>query len=307
MASSKLELAPNASSTLLTPPPTSTSSPISKKEVQSPNHFKYYTNHLNKTQFNLILINCSINLVKILYKDSVDVKDMRFFVIEILRRSKTSIQSLQLACYYLFKLIKDGKNVANDPLLKDYKKLFLGLIILASKFNQDSNYAFKSWLKICGIKDDDQKVNLKTLREVETKCLGLLNYDLYLNGLPYENWCNILIIFGYDFISYQVVNDQDGENEIHWESNDVSIANKLSKWNTFFRSLNVNNLNVVKINFNSYYANQMDKKIFVNGKDTQGSIPSLFHQGGSRKRSCGEDAPIIAGFSSHKKLRVETI
>ncbi|KAG2736286.1 hypothetical protein G9P44_000376 [Scheffersomyces stipitis] len=301
VGTSNLDLPSQESSsvTLLTPPPTSSSSPINRKENLSPNHFKYYTNHLNKTQFNLILINCSINLMKTLYKDSVDEKDLRFFIIEVLRRSKTSIQSLQLACYYMFKLVKDEKDVASDVHLKDYKKLFLGLVILSSKFNQDCNYSFKTWLKICGIKEDDQKSNLKTLREVEIKCLGLLNYELYLNGLAYENWCNILIIYGYDFISYQIVNSRNhDENEIHWESNDASISNKLKKWKGFFGQLSINNLSVVKINFNNYYANQMDRKIFIDAK----KAPVSLFSSGSRKRSCGGNADAF-DFGTNKKVK----
>ncbi|QEL59906.1 hypothetical protein CJJ09_001993 [Candidozyma auris] len=99
--------------------------------------------------------------MKMLYPSSVtqvdDVK-LRFFIIEILRRSKASTQTLQICCYYMFKLV----NKKQEELPSCPKKLFLALIILSSKFNQDHNYSFKSWLKICGCKGtDDSSLNLQ--------------------------------------------------------------------------------------------------------------------------------------------------
>ncbi|KAK6203576.1 uncharacterized protein RJT21DRAFT_28452 [Scheffersomyces amazonensis] len=317
---SNLELT-SSDSSYLTPPPTSTNSPLStSKQVLSPNHFQYYTNHLNKSQFNSILINCAANLIKILYKDEVNEKDFKFFIVEIIRRSKTSIQSLQLTCFYLVKLIQKQVNLTQYPILKDSKKLFLGLIIIASKFNQDHNYSFKSWLKICGIKVEDLQANVKILKEVEVKCLGLLNYELYINGLVYENWCNILIIFGYDFIKYQFItnnkvsishennnNEEDEENQIIWELNQSIIKMKLSKWIKFFMNLNTSNLNLIKINFNNYYLNQLNKKIFVKSKEESESIPSLFASIStptiSRKRSCGDEI-IFNETTNPKKVRL---
>ncbi|KAK6462059.1 hypothetical protein DFJ63DRAFT_335416 [Scheffersomyces coipomensis] len=317
----------------LTPPPTSTNSPKSSSsstttnsKLLSPNHFQYYTNHLNKSQFNSILITCATNLIKILYKNEINEPDFKFFIIEILRRSKTSIQSLQLTCFYLFKLIQNKTQIHKYPILKDSKKLFLGMIILASKFNQDHNYSFRSWLKICGIKVEDLPTNLKILKEVEIKCLTLLNYELYINGLVYENWCNILIIFGYDFIKYQFIteseteikhNDENGENQIIWELNQIIIKNKLQKWIKFFMNLNISNLNLIKINFSNYYLNQLNKKIFIKKSDDE-SIPSLFatisssttesttssSTSVSRKRGACGDEVIINESINHKKVRL---
>lgn len=267
----------------LTPPSTSSSSPLDKEHLL-PNNFKYYTKHLNKNQFNHILINCTVNLTKILYgAESIDEDDVRFFMVEILKRSKTLIQTLQLTCYYLIKLIKLETDIHAS--FKDAKKLFLGLLIISSKFNQDYNYSFKSWLKICGIHEDDhvksQTFNLKMLKSIEFKCLTLLNYETYINGLSYENWCNILIIFGYDFIKLQLVGEgqqsKPGLNKIIWETNDYKVQKKLTKWCNFFKhNLNGNSLNLIKINFNNYYLNQLGTKIIVSERKGIESVPSLF-------------------------------
>lgn len=303
------DLLSKTSGDLLTPPPTNSSSPLNK-ETLLPNNFKYYTKHLNKNQFNTILINCSINLMKILYHDEaefrlpMDEKELKFFVVEILRRSKTSIQTLQLTCYYLVSLIKSTDSISKDPMLKNPKKLFLGLLILASKFNQDYNYSFKSWLKICGVAEQGASnadgFNVQVLRQIEIKCLAALNYDTYLNGLNYENWCNILVIFGYDFIKFQLINNST--NNIYWELNDVKLQNKMQKWYRFFHdNLKVHNLKMIKVNFNNYYLNQVGKKILIQKKPTA-SVPSLFGQTSQATSTCGKRSIEDAETTANKKV-----
>lgn len=265
---------------LVTPQCDDIESPITQKLKYSPifppNNYKYYNDHLNKSQFNLILINSSINLLKILYPNcDIDKLNLKFFIIEILRRSKTSIQSLQICGYYIFKIIQNQaqENFKQEDLPDCPKKLFLGLVILASKFNQDHNYSFKSWLKICGCKNesDDKDLNLQNLRKIEINCLNLLNYQLYLNGLKYENWCNILIIFGYDFIKFHKINNELNVNELNWESDDLKINLKLIKWFKFLINMNEANLKSVRINFVDYYNNQLGKKVLVNYQDLSSS------------------------------------
>jgi hypothetical protein len=235
----------------LTPPTSSVPSPLA---TLSPNHHNYYTNHLNKAQFNSILINCSVNLLKILYtkkqQQPFDEKPLRVFILEILRRSKTSIQTLQLTSFYLYKLIVSKKESINlEP-----KKLFLGLIIVASKFNQDYNYSFRSWCKICGLHEN----YVANLRKIEFEILTKLDYELSLMNKKYENWCNLLLIFGYDFIKYQLINDD--KNDIIW---DDMILEKIASWHLFFGHLNLDSLNAINVNFTDYFKNQLNKKVFI--------------------------------------------
>jgi len=241
-------------------PDTPSSDVLIDDEIILPNDYKYYQNNLDKNQFNLALINCSVNLVKLLYLNDPKVKingpNLRFFVIQILKRSKTSIQNLQICCYYLLKLIKN-ENV--HDLIEDPKQLFLGLVILSCKFNQDANYSFKTWLKILGLPQDQNQINF--LKKVEINLLSNLDYNLYINNLTYENWCNILLIFGYDFVKYQ--NIHFSKSEIVWDSNNVIINEKLSKWKSFFLHLNLSTLDAVNIKFINYYLKQFNKKIFI--------------------------------------------
>ncbi|KAI5949075.1 PCL5 [Candida theae] len=275
-------------STLLTKPLSPTAS--------APNHHDYYYQaHLSKAQFNSILVNSATNLLKILYskqkQHTCDTVKTKQFIIEILKRSKTSIQSLQLACFYIYKLIITTKN---SQLPIKCQHLFLGLVIIASKFNQDYNYSFKSWCKIIGL-DEDAK-HIQHLRSVEIQILGLLNYELGLMGDKYENWCNILFIFGYDFIKYQIIKqsstmrDDILSNDLIWDLDMVSYTDKLSKWWQFFNDLNIDNLKFVKIRFETYFSQQLNQKVFI------------VQQEAGRKR-CRDDVTVTL-FDHIKKIKV---
>lgn len=274
---------------LLTPPATTDTSPINK-DYLLPNNFKYYNEHLNKQQFNSILLNCSINLLKMLYPQVHFQKvNMKFFIIEIIRRSKSSIQVLQVCCFYLLKMKKLANDLLNQMKLPECpKRLFLGMLIVASKFIQDSNYSFKSWLKICGCDNDNgsskQMLDLALLRKTETDCLKLLGYETYINGLKYENWCNVLIIFGYDFIKYHNIS----KKQLIWETDDKVLRMKLAKWSKFLQNLNINSLDFVKINFSNYYFSQFGKKIFQDSDFQAKRIGSLFDSN-KRKLDMNED------------------
>lgn len=241
--------------------------PVASPIIQ-PNNFQYYNCHLNKCQFNNMLVICVTNLLKILYGKNFDYTKLKNFVIELLKRSKTSIQILQLTSWYLMKLI--NSDVISQ--IKDPRKLFLGLIIIASKFNQDFNYSFKTWLKIVGFsKSNTTAFNINDLKLLEINCLKLLDYKIYLNNLNYENWCNILIIFGYDFLkTHLILNNQ---SHLIWED-DLRIELKLLKWKKFFlTNMNIVNLHKIKINFDNYYSNQLGKKIIIKNE-----VESLFNK-----------------------------
>ncbi|KAI5967197.1 PCL5 [Candida margitis] len=300
---------------LLTPPSASSSSSSPEGDslaavkasitAFSPNHHDYYHQaHLSKAQFNSILVNCATNLLKILYskqqhqQHTCDTKQVKQFIIEILKRSKTSIQSLQLACFYIYKLIIATTNNKNNNLHLPMKcqHLFLGLIIIASKFNQDYNYSFKSWCKIIGLGDEDTTKHVKHLRNVEVQILGLLNYEMGLMGDKYENWCNILFIFGYDFIKYQIIkqNQMDNvvSNDLIWDLDVSSYMIKLDKWRQFFQDLKLDNLNLVKIRFESYFTQQLNQKVFI-----------VLEQQESTKKRCRDDITVSL-FDHVKKIKV---
>lgn len=261
-------------------PDSNTASPKSSvsaiTEHYSPKDLKYYNGHLSKAQFNLILVNSFLNLLKLIYRD-VDQAKLRYFVVEVMRRSKTTTQSLQICCYYFYRILNGPqKDIPSCP-----KKLFLGLIILSSKFNQDYNYSFKTWLKICGCKENDEtcNLNLKKLKQVESQCLVLLGYNLYINNSKYENWCNILLIFGYDFISLHQVSS----GVITWCTVEES-AKKLGRWQKFLLHMDDMQLSEAKVSFKHYYARLIGNKVVT---ASPCKINSLFD-----KRSLEDSAEV---------------
>ncbi|KAI5956281.1 PCL5 [Candida jiufengensis] len=262
---------------LLTPPNSQNStSSIDQQQIltspatqslKQPTSPDYYQANLNKPQFNSILVYCTSNLLKILYTNHstipFDEKQIKIFIIEVLKRSKTSIQSLQLTCFYIYKLINSFANSQEEKSVKiSVKNLFLGLIIISSKFNQDYNYSFKSWCKICGLNIETPiklQENIKNLKQIEIYLIDLLKFELYLNGDKYENWCNILFIFGFDFIKYQKC--FNSEVIIEWDLDIISNNEKLNKWFNFFQNLKIDNLNLIKISFESFYKSKIGDKI----------------------------------------------
>ncbi|KAI5967804.1 PCL5 [Candida pseudojiufengensis] len=338
----------NTDHSLLTPPtsqPTTTttttfqnftSSPLlltfnqqspKQKQTNSPNHPDYYNANLNKAQFNSILVNCTSNLLKILYTNhsistnsSFNEKEIKLFIIEILKRSKTSIQSLQLTCFYIYKLINSFATTSEkqEPIKISVKNLFLGLIIISSKFNQDYNYSFKSWCKICGLKIDSPtklKENIRILKDIEFYLLKILNFELFLNGEKYENWCNILFIFGFDFIKFQKLQSnlqslenttvskeiKDGKDSIiEWDLDNFSNITKLNKWFKFFNNLKIENLNLIKISFESFYNSKIGEKIFYVNDVTNNEVIS--------KKRCIDDNEHtynnVGVFNRVKKIKV---
>lgn len=246
--------------------PCTSLSPTLESDHYSPNNQKYYNEHLTKVQFNSILINCTLRLLKLCYSQECRFEDakLKYFILEVMRRSKTTTQSLQICCYYLFKIINGKKPVDLCP-----KKLFLGMIILASKFNQDHNYSAKTWLKICGCDEstENSTLNLAKLKETERLCLQTLNYSLYINSAKYENWCNVLLIFGYDFILMHQV----PLGILNWYGEGACVK-KLCYWKMFLIRLEESTLKQTRINFKQYYANQIGTKVVTTGPSKIGSV-----------------------------------
>lgn len=157
---------------LVTPP----SSVELSKEVPQPETKVDLKNYIRNATI-LILSN---------WKDC-KIKPMEFskFLKEILTRSRCSINILQIAIFYLFKL--EGKIKKGSIHLQCPKKVFLICLILSFKFNLDSNYKLLSWSKMSGL-------SINELNLYETKILIDLNYNLNEINKPgiFNAWCNFL-------------------------------------------------------------------------------------------------------------------
>jgi hypothetical protein len=121
---------------------------------------------------------------------------LRTYIQEILKRTKTSFSTLQVALFYLL-LIKahvpaidftkeQPRDMATIRGFQCGRRMFLTSIILASKYLQDRNYSSKAWSKITSLPVEEINAN-------ETAFLRAVNWKLHIAESKFERWQNILI------------------------------------------------------------------------------------------------------------------
>lgn len=121
---------------------------------------------------------------------------LRTFVQEVLRRSKTSYSTLQVALYYLI-LIKSfvpTRDFTMDQLMDSPscqamqcgRRMFLTALILASKYLQDRNYSARAWSKISGLRTSEINANEMTF-------LAAINWKLHVPEPLFNRWTDIVL------------------------------------------------------------------------------------------------------------------
>lgn len=122
-----------------------------------------------------------------------NILDLRKFVQEVLRRSKTSHSTLQVALFYLMLLIPfvpkpdapESKDLERRALMCG-RRMFLAALILASKYLQDRNYSMSAWARISGLKKEEICFN-------ELAVLKTLSFDLHVSESKYKTWTELVI------------------------------------------------------------------------------------------------------------------
>ena len=120
------------------------------------------------------------------------------FIHELLRRSKTSHSTLQVALFYLL-LLKDkqaGLHFMNDQpeqlgasacrTMQCGRRMFLAALMLASKYLQDRNHSARAWSRICGLR-------IREINENETAYLKCIDHNLHIKKDVFENWSRIVL------------------------------------------------------------------------------------------------------------------
>ena len=124
------------------------------------------------------------------------VLGLRTFIQEVLKRSKTSYSTLQVALYYLV-LIKafvpkcdftmeqfDDSNASRA--MQCGRRMFLAALILASKYLQDRNYSARAWSKISGLKVCEINTN-------EMAFLLAVNWKLHIPESLFQRWTDVVL------------------------------------------------------------------------------------------------------------------
>ncbi|KAJ3201744.1 hypothetical protein HDU67_001083 [Dinochytrium kinnereticum] len=145
---------------------------------------------------------------------------LRIFVQEILKRSRASFSTLQLALLYIVRM-RNKIAVVASPLARSSsflpatttattntttldgnarfpavvarggehtcgRRMFLAALMVASKYLQDKNYSNRAWSKISGLPLDQVNTN-------EQRFLEAVGYELYVNQKTFGVWSSALI------------------------------------------------------------------------------------------------------------------
>ncbi|KAL8933616.1 MAG: hypothetical protein Q9216_006285 [Gyalolechia sp. 2 TL-2023] len=121
---------------------------------------------------------------------------LRTFVQEVLRRSKTSYSTLQVALYYLVLIqsciprhdftMEQREDSQACRAMQCGRRMFLASLILASKYLQDRNFSARAWSKISGLKACEINMN-------EIAFLKAVNWKLHIPEPVFQRWTDVVL------------------------------------------------------------------------------------------------------------------
>ena len=121
---------------------------------------------------------------------------LRVFVQEVLRRSKTSYSTLQVALYYLILIqscipkhdftMEQSEDSPACRSMQCGRRMFLAALILASKYLQDRNFSARAWSKISGLQTCEINSN-------EMAFLSAVNWKLHIPQPVFDKWTDVVL------------------------------------------------------------------------------------------------------------------
>lgn len=121
---------------------------------------------------------------------------LRTFVTEVLRRSKTSYSTLQVALYYLILIqaslpkldftMEQSEDSSACRAMQCGRRMFLAALILASKYLQDRNFSARAWSKISGLRTCEINTN-------ELAFLAAVNWKLHIPETIFHRWTDVVL------------------------------------------------------------------------------------------------------------------
>ncbi|CAO3655377.1 unnamed protein product [Mucor hiemalis] len=114
------------------------------------------------------------------------IADLNTFLHHILKHSRTTHSTLQLAIFYLFRIRSRVQEKRNDDVyISCGRRMFLASLISAHKYLQDKTYKNSAWSKVSGL-------NVGEINHAEKVMLQLLDYRLYVKKDTYDQWILML-------------------------------------------------------------------------------------------------------------------
>lgn len=123
---------------------------------------------------------------------------LRTFIQEVLKRSKTSYSTLQVALYYLVLIkpyvpgidftMEQSEDTHAARAMQCGRRMFLAALILASKYLQDRNYSARAWSKISGLKVPEINTN-------EMAFVSAIGWKLHVPEPLFQRWTDVVLKF----------------------------------------------------------------------------------------------------------------
>ena len=123
---------------------------------------------------------------------------LRTFIQEVLKRSKTSYSTLQVALYYLVLIkpyvpgidftMEQSEDTHSARAMQCGRRMFLSALILASKYLQDRNYSARAWSKISGLKISEINSN-------EMAFVTAIGWRLHVPEPLFQRWTDVVLKF----------------------------------------------------------------------------------------------------------------
>ncbi|KAI8640267.1 hypothetical protein BD408DRAFT_348384 [Parasitella parasitica] len=115
-------------------------------------------------------------------KEGQPVVNTQVFVRHLLKRSRATRSTLQLAIFYLFRIRPHiAKRSQFDPIVKCGRRMFLAALICAHKYLYDNTFTNASWAKI-------SKLPVKEINCAERSLLEMLDYRLFVSTELYQKF-----------------------------------------------------------------------------------------------------------------------
>ncbi|KAJ3148356.1 hypothetical protein HDU86_007465 [Geranomyces michiganensis] len=123
---------------------------------------------------------------------------LKCFIEELLRRSRTSFSTLQLALLYLLRFKQTmgarsvqhpsdrGTSSAMPTATSCARRMFLSALIVANKYLQDRNYSNTAWSRICGLCPAELTKN-------EAAFLAVMDWKLFVPKRVFVRWSTMLL------------------------------------------------------------------------------------------------------------------
>lgn len=151
--------------------------------------------HEQQKSYVSALVDVTVQVIASIWPNSVSspssgnskpIADLNTFLHHILKHSRTTHSTLQLAIFYLFRIRSRVQEKRNDDVYVSCgRRMFLAALISAHKYLQDKTYKNSAWSKVSGL-------NVQEINHAEKVMLQLLDYRLYVKKDTYDQWILML-------------------------------------------------------------------------------------------------------------------